>query len=248
MKKFCVLLVLAILFSFCSCTTDEMQENPHEALTEQSQIPNTDMSFVEKKIKTTEGKTLDKVITSEYDEQEMLADLYLNCSIDIENLALSRPATDLTEFNDRYPVECLRKSDDSIYAVFKTKQKGYMYVFFKDNSKQNYTYRGFFYITKNLTLKDFDTIQVGDIIETAYSIEPAIKSCVMVQREKLVSELDKDTVLAINILATDGLFKVNYEVNSGLIESIEIRKNSEIYSDKETDEFNFRILEDDFPE
>lgn len=108
--------------------------------------------------------------------------------------------------NEKYPVECLRKAENGrMYAIYKT-DKGLFYVFFvsvgsADASDYAFTYGTL--MSRKLSSADFDSVSVGDSIEAAEKIEPAIK-CIRDYYESAVPETEDNGLLYFTVLLSDG--------------------------------------------
>lgn len=164
---------------------------------------NVSTAYVEEMINQCKGKTYDELITNTYDEQ--LIDYFKSLSGYAFHTLSSYVPFDT--INTKYPIQCLRKSENGrIYAIYKT-NKGLFYVFFinlvKESATFDYAFTYGTLMSKNLYSKDFENVLKGNTIEIAEEIEPAIKSLREIYESNV--PIDEDNgLLYFTLLLNDG--------------------------------------------
>lgn len=90
-----------------------------------SDLPAIDFSFDPDTI-VKQAEPIRALLTKQYAESDIVSPY-----IDIFYSPLQSFAVFLNQIHDKYPIECLRRMDDSrLYAVYKTEEGGYFYLFF----------------------------------------------------------------------------------------------------------------------
>ena len=181
-------------------------------------------------------------ITTEYSESEIVRDY-----IFVENLDdMSKGHVVSYDYiNSKYPIECVRKNNENIYVLYKTKEGGLFYVFFNQNLNIKYTA----YATRKLSYNDFIGLKSGDSITEAEKIEPAIS---FIKANFITPNPPKDNFYYItNHILTDGALRIIYKKNPQnddyLIHQILYSKDFIIDTDDfHSDCLNFKVLESDY--
>lgn len=105
------------------------------------------------------------------------------------------------DISKEYPVECMRKTGENLYAVYQTEQGGLMYMFFTPDMKLYYSA----YSMKKLSYADFGEIKAGDSFEKISAVDPAA------QAMKTAYETNSNSVVFYSVhILSDGLFVVFY--------------------------------------
>ena len=113
--------------------------------------------------------------------------------------------------NIQYPIELIRKIDDTMmYSIQKPESGGLFYSFYVNGGLQCTAY-----ITKAQSFADFSSIKIGSSIEDVIAIEPATQA--YINRNETYDSLSYDSVLADtfkqHIILKDGLLKLTYSRN-----------------------------------
>lgn len=192
-------------------------------------------------------------IKKAYDEGEIVNKyLYFKLIPDF-NFSGDRPFT-FEDINAEFPAECVRKRNGSIYAVYKTKQNGLMYMFFDSNMRLYYCA----YSIKKLDSTSFKNIKAGDSFEKVAAVDPAAKAM------KNAFEAHKyfnNDFYTIHIL-TDGIYYVYYQkaeggeytVWKGAHYSDYVLNKHRFFADLSPEygfdhtDYSYKILEKDYPE
>lgn len=135
-------------------------------------------------------------ITKKYDEKKILKRwLYYQYF----PLSVSEPRNYDT-LNAEYPIECIRRCEDNVYAMYLTDTGGVLYVFFTPKMEVFYSA----YSAKKLSYKDFESIKAGDSVEKVELIDPAVKA--------MRSAFTQETSMAFYTMhiLDDGLFVIFY--------------------------------------
>lgn len=143
-------------------------------------------------------------------------------------------------------IECVRQlEEDSYYCIFKTKENGYLYSFFRESGDDLPIYNSC-YIKESLTKADFKNLKVGDSIENVTKIDSAFSA-----EHNYNANKGWGTSSSIHLLK-DGLLSITYENNA--IKSIEFNKDFE-YTDyviidgirHDLLTYSYKIFEEDYP-
>ena len=234
-------------------------------------------SLMEQIERASRSQSADKLITTTYDEN-MLEYLAISPAGELYNL--NRISRSLYATNAYYPVEYLQKiNSELIYAVYRISSYGqpcYMYCFFqkidheKDAMVQDETEiwwmtgRAMF-SCKELSHKDFETIQVGSALQEVAEIDPmAIVYRPQDEEPYLNQRYDEETEQYVEELITppptlsyeayhyltDGILQITYSRNS---ENEEYTVSNIQYSDSYEmigiyeENISIRIQSKDFP-
>lgn len=182
--------------------TKENHSKPLSTFTQESNSHTFAYTFTSSKFDEYDNETpINKKITISYDESEIVNKyLYYSYFPDYSG----NPAITFNNVNKEYPVECIRKCEENIYAVYKTKQGGFMYMFFTPDMKLYYSA----YSVKNLSSVDFDDIKSGDTFEDVVAIDPAAKAM------KSAYEYRNNSLVFYSMhILSDGLFVIFYNVS-----------------------------------
>lgn len=102
--------------------------------------------------------------------------------------------------NAEYPIECIRRCEDNVYAMYLTDAGGVLYVFFTPEMDVFYSA----YSVERLSHKDFESLKAGDSVEKVELIDPAVKA----MRAAFTQE--NSTVFYTMHILDDGLFVIFY--------------------------------------
>lgn len=117
--------------------------------------------------------------------------------------------------NNQFPLQCLRTpTADSAYALYKSGDGGYLYVFF-DKQGTEYHYSHWAYMGQRLKIADFEHIQLGDLRNEVFMVDPACRTLVqaaeeypqLIQWSPYIPQTDSHT---FHILE-DGLLVIRYD-------------------------------------
>ncbi|MBQ6687499.1 MAG: hypothetical protein IJN03_03135 [Bacilli bacterium] len=145
------------------------------------------------------------------------------------------------EMFDQYiglKIECLRRVDDqNYYCVYKTKENGYWYCFFR-NTYSQFTLYNTCYLKETLTKADFKNLKLGDSIESVTKIDSAFLAIYNFHTKE-------ESALPYSVhLLKDGLLIIEYENNN--IKKIDF--NADFTYSKNVIKYNYKILKDDYPQ
>lgn len=165
----------------------------------------------------TQSKSLDESIQTLYEEGDIV-ERYID--IQFYSALMSNSIT-LEAVNAAYPIECLRRVDDNrVYAVYKTYEGGFYYMFFWNANGElpeaengatigYYNLIGSVYMKNTLSYQDFGAIQMGDPILCVKELELAAGYYENHAKQKMY-----DTFWEKHVLR-DGLFEICYHSSGG---------------------------------
>ena len=120
----------------------------------------------------------------------------------------------LAEVSNEFGVECLRSPEESPpYSVHKVKQGGLLYVFYYSFNPIP-TREGvlhWFYVKKNLSHDDFDSIQVGSTIDDVKHIDPVTQ----VYENLFVRDIRYNNFPTSSHYLRDGILEIDYKYVDG---------------------------------
>lgn len=259
MKKFLVLLLLLALF-LSSCGKANSNSDTHQGITSGEYNSDTPSEIVsgennmnknnndvlasikqesvnknKKILSRVSRKKKSKFITENYTEEHIFKEGFLYRLFNPFNGY--NPTMDMFDEYFGIKVECVRKVDnESYYCVLKTKENGYAYCFFRGNSSQLILYNSC-YIKELLTKSQFDTLKIGDTIESVTKIDSAFLSLYnhYISVESPLTE-------SVHLLK-DGLLIIEYE--NDVIKKIDFNKDF-TYSENGII-YDYKIFKDDYP-
>lgn len=242
MKKFLVLLVLFVFF-LSSCGKANLN-NETSAVNTASENNNSILASVfqerinenKKILSKVSKKKKSKLITESYTEEHIFEKGFL---YRLYNPVYGYNPT-MGMFDECFgiKVECVRKVDnESYYCILKTKENGYVYCFFRGNSSELILYNSC-YMKELLTKSQFDTLKIGDTIESVTKIDSAFLS-----RYNYYISVESTLTESVHLLK-DGLLIIEYE--NGIIKQIGFN-NDFTYSANGGIVYNYKIFEDDYP-
>lgn len=235
-------------------TTDRTNCNttPRTATTKAAATTNDGMTYEERQqAKYTE--ILKAAITDKpYDEvlHEEIADLYYfgyRWDPNMSNIQT------VLSWNERHPIELLRKIDDHrMYGIQKMQQGGLLYTFY-DNSAMTHTA----WMSKALSYSDFDDIHIGDTSQKVAALEPVTEHWAF--RAMATDSLHpvKDGFTQ-ELLLKDGFLEIhynmeekpNYAVGDWIITDTKFYPDFKVEYDFGMDQpfvFDYSILPEDYP-
>lgn len=119
--------------------------------------------------------------------------------------------------NNQFPIQCLRTpTADSAYALYKSGDGGYLYVFF-DKQGTDYSYSHWAYMGQRLKRAAFEHIELGDLRNEVFMVDPASRTIVqaaedypqLIQWSPYIPTTNSHT---FHILE-DGLLVIRYDDN-----------------------------------
>lgn len=126
----------------------------------------------------------------------------------------------LNQVHAQYPIQYLRRTDDKhVYAVYKTNEGGYLYMFF-GNFKDEYTWGeddsniGLYYLLKAIYMKealqytDFQSVKIGQPISEVEKIDSVVEA--LKQIKTVRTEEGKQSLSTWHLLR-DGVLFICYE-------------------------------------
>lgn len=235
-------------------TTDRTncKTTPRTATTKAAATTNDGMTYEERQqAKYTE--ILKAAITDKpYDEvlHEEIADLYYfgyRWDPNMSNIQT------VLSWNERHPIELLRKIDDHrMYGIQKMQQGGLLYTFY-DNSAMTHTA----WMSKALSYSDFDDIHIGDTSQKVAALEPVTEHWAF--RAMATDSLHpvKDGFTQ-ELLLKDGFLEIhynmeekpNYAVGDWIITDTKFYPDFKVEYDFGMDQpfvFDYSILPEDYP-
>lgn len=139
-----------------------------------------------------------KKISVSYDENEIVNKYLYHRYIPFVS---GDPQESFDDVNQKYPIECIRKNNENIYAVYKTNQGGLMYMFFTPDMHLYYSA----YSMKKLSYADFSNIKAGDSFEKVAAVDPAANAM------KTAYETGNDSLVLYTVhVLSDGVFVAFY--------------------------------------
>lgn len=140
-----------------------------------------------------------------------------------------------------FEIEYVRNVDkENYYCIFKTKENGLVYCFFREIYSELTLYNCA-YLKEKLTKSNFDNLKVGNTIEDVIKIDTAY-AAIYNYFVSVGSFPDE----SIHLLA-DGLMVIKYEESNqiNIIKNIDYRKNF-IYN-RNGINYSYKILTEDYP-
>ena len=168
------------------------------------------------------------------------------------------PFTNFTEtmlsWNQRHPIELLRKTDDHrMYGIQKMQQGGLLYTFYDENYAMTHTA----WMSKALSYNDFDDIHIGDTDKKVAALEPVTEHWAF--RAMTTSSLHpvKDGFTQ-ELLLKDGFLEIHYnmeekpngEIGDWIITDMKFYPNFKVEYDYGLDSpfvYDYSILPEDYP-
>lgn len=241
MKKIFVLLLLLILF-LSACGKANLNNDISAENTASKNSNSIFASMVQKTINENK-KILSKVskrkksklITKSYTEEHIFKKGVL---YRLYNPVYGyNPTMDMFDEYFGIKIECVRKVDnESYYCILKTKENGYAYYFFRGNSSQLILYNSC-YMKELLTKSQFDTLKIGDTIESVTKIDSAFLSLY----NHYIS-VESTLTQSVHLLK-DGLLIIEYE--NDVIKKIDF--NKDFTRSKNGIVYDYKIFKDDYP-
>ena len=241
MKKFLVLLLLLALF-LSSCGKANLNNDISAENTASKNNNSIFASMVQESINENK-KILSKVskrkksklITKSYTEEHIFKKSFLYRLY--SPFYGYNPTMDMFDEYFGIKIECVRKVDnDRYYCILKTKENGYAYCFFRGNSSQLILYNSC-YMKELLTKSQFDTLKIGDTIESVTKIDSAFLSLYN-------HYISVESALTQSVhLLKDGLLIIEYE--NDVIKKIDFNKDF-TYSENGI-VYDYKIFKDDYP-
>ena len=168
------------------------------------------------------------------------------------------PFTNFTEtmlsWNQRHPIELLRKTDDHrMYGIQKMQQGGLLYTFYDENYAMTHTA----WMSKALSYSDFDNIHIGDTDKKVAALEPVTEHWAF--RAMATSSLHpvKDGFTQ-HLLLKDGFLEIHYnmeekpngEIGDWIITDMKFYPDFKVEYDYGLDSpfvYDYSILPEDYP-
>ena len=159
----------------------------------------------------------------------------------------------LLSWNERHPIELLRKIDDHrMYGIQKMQQGGLLYTFYQDECMTHTAW-----MSKALSYSDFDDIHIGDTSQKVAALEPVTEHWAF--RAMATSSLHpvKDGFTQ-ELLLKDGFLEIhynmeekpNYAVGDWIITDMKFYPDFKVEYDFGMDSpfvFDYSILPEDYP-
>jgi len=147
-----------------------------------------------------------KLITKIYPEKSLFEDYLLHLFLDLKGSRFNIP---IIYNQDKYPIECLRKtSDNTVYVVNKTTEGGLAYRFFEKGAygwDNTYSSTHNIYVKKKLSHSQFEKVKVGNSIKKVEKIDPVTKFYKIEE-----PGYHNDTFATVHLL-TDGVMVFHFE-------------------------------------
>lgn len=138
------------------------------------------------------------LITKTYDESDIVARYILPEYWGIWADGLSERVS-YNRINSLYPVECIRKCGDHVYAIYKTKQGGLLYIFFDEGMDVKHCA----YSTKKLSYSDFESVKAGQSVADIEKIDSNVTTLKKYWEQQL-------EYAATTHILTDGVLRIFY--------------------------------------
>ena len=241
MKKIFILLLLLILF-LSACGKADLNSDTQQGITNGEN--NKDIIASIKQERVNENKKIlskvskrnkSKLITKSYTEEHIFKKSFLYRLY--SPFYGYNPTMGMFDEYFGIKIECVRKVDNErYYCILKTKENGYAYCFFRGDSSELILYNSC-YMKELLTKSQFDTLKIGDTIESVTKIDSAFLSLY----NHYISV--ESTLTQLVHLLKDGLLIIEYE--NDVIKKIDFNKDF-TYSENGII-YDYKIFKDDYP-
>ena len=142
------------------------------------------------------------LLSKTYDEKELLAFFKYRQSDNFNTM--------LQDANRAFPVECFRTVEGSCpYSLYKTKQDGLVYVFYKSGSGLQFA-SYVFYVKRPLRKEDFQNIGPGDTLKDVEKVDPRMEAVNRINADYLRYPEQKMSLH----LVKGGLMQIVYKTDS----------------------------------
>lgn len=202
-KKLAILFFIGILILGAYLINEKYLKNAElqrtskeEALIKEENIPESTKEMMAKKVNQSEDN--DKLVKTTY--MDVALQVYSRDYIDAEWPEL------LNDIDNKFPIQCLRKSGAYYYSIHKSNRGGYMYILYEyDRGLDKFKMVDKAIMYKTLTREDFNSIKVGKSnLTDVFMIDPEINYFLSVDRGTTV-----------HFLKDGGLMRINYSNKKG---------------------------------
>lgn len=255
MKKAIILLLIITMFlSACEKSNSSIQtsnetingdnsisknDNDNSATSIEHKIIESRKEFEKEIFSKLTDKNYTKKIRKAYDEQNFFKHGFLFRFYN--PMQGYNPTMQLIEEELGFEIECVRNVDkENYYCIFKTKENGLVYCFFRDIYSELTLYNCA-YLKEKLTKSDFDNLKIGKTIEDVIKIDSAYAAIY-----NYLASVGTFPDESIHLLA-DGLMVIKYEeLNQiNIIKNIDYREDF-IYN-RNGINYSYEILIEDYP-
>ncbi len=199
---FSVLLILFIIM-LNGCSTQKLSENSNDSIIDS----NISQEISENPLTTATQAVLDKsskkaykyLITKSYETNQLISYICYRYSGNFDTM--------LHHLDEKFPVQCIRKFDDSLtYCVYKLEEGGLLFIYFHGND--DIAFANYAFVRKKvLYKKDFEKLNIGD---SALDVE-AIDSDAMLITHSIRTLLSDKISLH---MVKEGFVKITYTTKS----------------------------------